>query len=366
VKSIVMVLITVAFSPGQVAAQSAPRSATGPADPLKLLLEKLNDPKLGATLRAQWNIDRAVWVEPVTALRDGATVLVTPAHADIHTSIDSAGAVWSPNGPLVSAPHNPTGGRVFIPRGYMNQAAPRRLISFAPGGGATEYAFERGYAVLSPVLRRGFVLSVINAWSTVATPIPLSDWGPHLNAIAAHVQKMLGGLGLPPSSYNYAWGESRGARFLAYASELTGTPFNGVIEERGGGDIVDSALEQIRLLNDLRAVNSDEDPLFTDYINKIGRRMRVTLRNGDLYEEFIPTALTDDERFFFKLPPTADILMPIIPPYSDNPATAHDRRFRVPAATGNRLGGGNPFDAVLAWSTGPLNTRRFLNEVDPA
>ena len=37
----------------------------------------------------------------------------------------------------------------------------------------------------------------------------------------------------------------------------------------------------------------------------------------------------------------------------------------MPAATGNRSGGGNPFDAVLAWSAGPLNTRRFLNEVDP-
>ncbi len=347
-------------------AQSDPRSPTDPRNPLKLLVDKLNDPQRGAALRAQWNIDRAVWAEPVTAVRNGATVLVTPAHADIHTSIDSAGVVWSANGPLISAPHNPTSARVFIPRGYEDQVAPRRMVSFAPGGGSTEYTFEPTYAVRSPVLRRGYVLCVINAWSTVATPIPLAQWGARLNEVVVFAQKMLSGLGLPAPTYDYAWGESRGARFLAYSSELAGTPFHGVIEERGGGDLVDSALEQIRLLNDLRAVNPADDRVMADYISKIGRRMKITPRSGGSYEEFIPTALTDDERFFFKLPATASILMPIIPPYTDNPATAHDSRFRVPAASGNRSGGGNPFDATLAWSAGPINTRRVLDEVEPA
>jgi hypothetical protein len=177
---------------------------------------------------------------------------------------------------------------------------------------------------------------------------------------------MLSGLGLPAPNYVYAWGESRGARFLAYSSELTGTPFQGVIEERGGGDLVDCALEQIRLLNDLRAVNPTPDRVTADYISKIGRRMKITPHSGASYEEFIPAALTDNERFFFKLPATAGILMPIIPPYADNPATAHDSQFRVPDTTSNRSGDAHPFDATLAWSTGPINTRRVLNEVDPA
>src|SRR4029077_4778648 len=213
------------------------------------------------------------WIEPVTAVRNGVTVLITPAHADIHTSIDSARAAWSTNGPLISAPHNPTGARVFIPRGYQNQATPRRMVSFAPGGGGTEYTLEPAYAVRSPVLRRGYVLCVINAWSNVAKPIPLAQWGPHLNEVVIFAQKMLSGLGVPAPTYNYAWGESRGARMLAYSSELAGTPFHGVIEERGGGDIPESALEQIRMLNDLRAVNPADDPVMADYINKIGRRM---------------------------------------------------------------------------------------------
>jgi hypothetical protein len=123
-----------------------------------LLVNKFNDPQRGAALRAQGNIDRAVWVEPVSALRNSVTILVTPAHADIHTSIDSAGAVWSANGPLISAPHNPTSARVFIPRGYQDQPPPRRMISFAPGGGATEYTLEPRYAVRSPVLRFKFRL----------------------------------------------------------------------------------------------------------------------------------------------------------------------------------------------------------------
>src|SRR5216683_5685768 len=117
---LVMVLITMAFNPRQGVAQSDPRSPTDPSDPIKLLVNKLNDRQVGAALRAQWNIDRAVWNEPVTAIRNGVTVLVTPAHADIHTSIDSAGAIWSPDGPLISASHNPTSARVFIPRGYGN------------------------------------------------------------------------------------------------------------------------------------------------------------------------------------------------------------------------------------------------------
>ena len=129
---LVMVLIAMAFNPRQVVAQSDPRSPTDPSDPLKLLVDRLNDPQRGAALRAQWNVDRAVWAEPVTAVKNGGTVLVSPAHADIHTSIDSAGAVWSPDGPLISAPHNPTSARVFIPRGYQNQAdglvRPRRLV----------------------------------------------------------------------------------------------------------------------------------------------------------------------------------------------------------------------------------------------
>ncbi len=58
--------------------------------------------------------------------------------------------------------------------------------------------------------------------------------------------------------------------------------------------------------------------------------------------------------------------MPIIPPYTDNPVTAHDSRFRVPATSGDPTVYAHPFDATLAWSTGPLNTRRVLNEVDPA
>src|SRR5260370_37072957 len=104
----------------------------------------------------------------------------------------------------------------------------------------------------------------------------------------------------------------------------------------------------------------------TDYINKVGRHMKITPRSGASYEEFIPSALTDDERFFFELPATARILMPIIPPYTDNPATAQDTRFRIPAEGGNRSGDAHPFDATLAWSTGPINTRRGMNEVDPA
>jgi hypothetical protein len=364
---LVMVVIAIAFDPRQVVAQSDPRSPTDPSDPLKLLVDKLNDPQLGAALRAQWNIDRAVWNEPVTAMRNGATVLVTPAHADIHTSIDSAGAVWSPNGSLISAPHNPTSARVFIPRGYQNQTAPARMVSFAPGGWFTEYTFEPRYAVRSPVLRRGYVLCVINAWSTVATPIPLAKWGPRFNEIGVFVRKMLpSGFGLPAPTYDYAWGESRGARMLAYSSEIAGTPFHGVIEERGGGDIVDSALEQIRMLNELRAANPADDPVLADYISKIGRSMRITSRSGVSHEEYIPTALSDDERFFFKLPVSAEILMPIIPPYTDNPATAHDSRFRVPATGGGRPEGGSPFDNILGWTTGPISTRRFLNEVDPA
>lgn len=260
----VTVLITVVGIPRERAAQTDAGARTDASDSLKLLVEKLNDPQRGIALRAQRNIDRAVWVEPVTAVRNGVAVLVTPAHADIHISIDSAGAVWRPKGPLISAPHNPTSARVFIPQGYVNRAEPRRMVSFAPGGGATEYAFERGYAVLSSVLRRGFVLSVVSSWSTVAKPIPMSDWGSNLNSVASFVQKMLVGLGLPPVSYDYAWGESRGARFLAYASELTGTPFAGVIEERGGGDIVDSALEQIELLNDIQASNPADDPAMAE------------------------------------------------------------------------------------------------------
>ena len=180
--SLTMVLITIINVKG-VMAQSDPRLPTNRSDPLKLLVDKLNDPQHGADLRAKWNVDRAVWVEPVTAIRDGVTVLITPAHPDIHTSIDNAGAVWSRNGPLISAPHNPTSARVFIPRGYPDQGGRRRLVSFAPGGGSTEYSFEPAYAVRSPVLRRGYVLCVINAWSNVATPIPLAQWGPRLNEI---------------------------------------------------------------------------------------------------------------------------------------------------------------------------------------
>lgn len=363
---VITVLIAIVLNPTKLMAQSDPLSPTDPDNPLKLLVDNLNDPQRGAALRAQWNIDRAVWAEPVTAVRKGVTVLVTPAHADIHTSIDSAGAVWSPDGPLMSAPHNPTSARVFIPRGYQNQAAPSRMVSFAPGGWYTEYTFEPRYAVRSPVLRRGYVLCVINAWSSVATPIPLAQWGPRLNEVVVFAQKMLSGLGLPTPTYSYAWGESRGARMLAYSSELSGTPFNGVIEERGGGDLVESALEQIRLLNDLRAVNPADDRVMADYISKIGRRMKITPRSRASHEEFIPTALTDDERFFFKLPATASILMPIIPPYADNPSTAHDSRFRVPSTTGDPTANAHPFDATLAWSPGPITTRRVLNEVDPA
>src|SRR6266568_2777187 len=365
---LLLILIAIALNPRQVAAQSDPRSPTDPSDPLKLLVRKLNDPQLGAGLRAQWNIDRAVWNEPITAVRNGTTVLVTPAHADIHTSIDNAGAVWSPHGPLISAPHNPTSARVFIPRGYQNQAAPRRMVSFAPGGWYTEYTFEPRYAVRSPVLRRGYVLCVINAWSTVATPIPLAQWGTRLNEVVVFAQKMMSsGFALPAPTFDYAWGESRGARMLAYSSELAGTPFHGVIEERGGGDLVDSALEQIHLLNDLRAVNPADDRVMADYISKIGRRMKITPPSGTSYEKFIPTVPTDDERFFFKLPATASILMPIIPPYTDNPATANDSRFRVPSTSGDLTADPHPFDATLAWSTGPIKTKilKVHGTVDP-
>ncbi len=331
---LVMVLITMAFNPRQGVAQSDPRSPTDPSDPIKLLVNKLNDRQVGAALRAQWNIDRAVWNEPVTAIRNGVTVLVTPAHADIHTSIDSAGAVWSPDGPLVSAPHNPTAARVLIPRGYQKQLAPRRMVSFAPGGGSTEYTLEPRYMVRSPVLRRGYVLCVINAWSTVATPIPLAEWPSRLNEVVVFVQKMLStGLGLPAPNYIYAWGESRGARMLAYSSEISGTPFSGVIQERGGGDLVESALEQIQMLRELRAVTPADDFVSADYINKIGRRMKITSRDGVSRDEFIPVALTDDERSFFRLPASAKILMPIIPPYTENPATARDERFRIPTSS---------------------------------
>ena len=364
---LVTVLIGMALNPRQVMAQTDPRSQTDPSDPLKLLVDKLNDRQVGASLRAQWNIDRAVWNEPVTAVRNGVTVLVTPAHADIHTSIDSAEAIWSPEGPLVSAPHNPTGARVFIPRGYQNQPAPRRMVSFAPGGGATEYTLEPRYMIRSPVLRRGFVLCVINAWSTVATPIPLAKWPSRLNEVVVFVQKMLSsGLGLPALNHTYGWGESRGARLLAYSSELPGTPFHGIIEERGGGDLVEATLEQVRLLNDLRATNLADDRMMAHYISKIGRRMKITPRSGASYEEFIPAVPTDDELFFFKLPATAGILMPIIPPYTDDPATAADSKFRVPTTSSDPTGDAHPFDATLASNTGPINTRRVLNEVDPA
>lgn len=363
---LVMVLISMAFNLRQVVAQSDPRSPTDPSDPIKLLVEKLNDRQVGAALRAQWNIDRAVWNEPVTAIRNGVTVLVTPAHADIHTSIDSAGAVWSADGPLVSAPHNPTAARVLIPRGYQKQLAPRRMVSFAPGGGSTEYTLEPRYMVRSPVLRRGYVLCVINAWSTVATPIPLAEWPSRLNEVVVFVRKMLSsGLGLPDPNYIYAWGESRGARMLAYSSEISGTPFSGVIQERGGGDLVESALEQIQMLHELRAVTPADDFVSADYINNIGRRMKITLRDGVSRDEFIPVALTDDERSFFRLPASTKILMPTIPPYTENPATARDERFRIPTGNANRSGDDSPFDAVLAWSTGPVNTRRFLKDVDP-
>ena len=346
--------------------QSDPRSPTDPSDPLKLLVDKLNDPQRGAALRAQWNIDRAVWNEPVTAVRNGVTVLVTPAHADIHTSIDSVGAVWSPAGPLLSAPHNPTSARIFIPRGYQRQPTPRRMVAFGPGGGFTEYTFEPRNAVRSPVLRRGYVLCVINAWSTVATPIPLSQWGPHLNEIVIFAQKLLtSSLGLPRPTFTYGWGESRGARTLAYASELTGTPFNGVIEERGGGELVESALEQIQMLRELKADNPADDAVLTDYIRNIGRRMKIATSSGASYEEVVPILPGDDERFFFKLPPTAKVLMPIIPPYTDNPSTAHDSRFRIPAKVIDSAGENRPFDDIMA-SKGPLNTRAFLKDVDPA
>ncbi len=254
---------------------------------------------------------------------------------------------------------------IAVPQGY-HKAAPSRMVSFAPGGWYTEYTFEPRYAVRSPVLRRGYVLCVVNAWSTVATPIPLAQWGPRLNEVVVFAQKMLSGLGLPAPTYTYAWGESRGARMLAYSSELAGTSFHGVIEERGGGDLVESALEQIRLLNDLRAVSPADGQVMTDYINRIGRRMKITPRSGASYEKFIPTVPTDDERFFFKLPATAGILMPIIPPYTDNPATAHDSRFRVPSTSGDPTADPHPFDATLASTAGPINTRRVLNEVDPA
>jgi pimeloyl-ACP methyl ester carboxylesterase len=268
----------------------------------------------------------------------------------------------------VSAPHNPTGARVFIPRGYQNQPAPRRMVSFAPGGGSTEYTLEPRYMLRSPVLRRGYVLlCVINAWSTVATPIPLVEWPSRLNEAAVFVQKMLtSGLGLPAPNCTYAWGESRGARMLAYSSEVSGTPFNGVIQERGGGDLVESALGQIQMLRDLRAVNPADEPAMADYISKIGRRMKITSRDGVSRDEFIPIALTNDERSFFRLPASARILMPLIPPYNENPATARDERFRIPTGSATRSGDDSPFDSVLAWSTGPINTRRFLNDVDPA
>ncbi len=365
---LVLILIAIALNPRLVVAQIDPRSPTDPTHPLKLLVDKLNDPKHGAALRAQWKIDRAVWVEPVTSVRNGNTVLVSPAHADIHTSIDSVGAVWSPDGPLVSAPHNPTGARLLIPRGYESETAPRRMISFAPGGGGTEYTLEPRYLVRSPVLRRGYVLCVINGWSTVATPIPLAQWGTRLNEVVVFARKTLSGLGLPTPTYIYGWGESRGARMLAYSSELAGTPFDGIIQERGGGDLVESALEQIRLLNDLRALDPVHDRVMADYISKIGRRMKITTRSGASREEFIPTVPRDDERFFFKLPASASILMPIIPPYGDNPATAHDDRFRVPSTGGDA----HPFDSTLthalssAANTGPIDTRRVLDEVDPA
>src|SRR6266849_1497223 len=73
---------------GEIIQQSGSPSPTTPSDPLKLLVDRLNDPQLGDALRTQWSIDRAVWTEPVTAVRNGVPVLITPAYADIHTSID--------------------------------------------------------------------------------------------------------------------------------------------------------------------------------------------------------------------------------------------------------------------------------------
>src|SRR6266481_4208787 len=55
---LLLILIAIALNPRQVAAQSDPRSPTDPSDPLKLLVRKLNDPQLGAALRAQWYVDR--------------------------------------------------------------------------------------------------------------------------------------------------------------------------------------------------------------------------------------------------------------------------------------------------------------------
>src|SRR5215475_14084092 len=75
-----LVLAVSVSNPTQILGQSDPRSPTDPSDPVKLLVDKLNDPKAGAALRAQWNIDRAIWTEPVTAVKNGTTVLVTPAH----------------------------------------------------------------------------------------------------------------------------------------------------------------------------------------------------------------------------------------------------------------------------------------------
>jgi hypothetical protein len=83
------------FYPERSRGTERPRLPTDPSGSLNLLVDRLNDPQRGAALRTHWNIDPAVWIEPVTAVRNGITVLVTPAHADIHTSIDSAGAVWS-------------------------------------------------------------------------------------------------------------------------------------------------------------------------------------------------------------------------------------------------------------------------------
>jgi hypothetical protein len=88
---VITVLIAAELNPRELMAQSDARLPTDPSNPLKLFVNKLNDPQRGAALRAQWNIDRSVWVEPVSAVRNRLTLRM-PIYIPRWTAPERSGA----------------------------------------------------------------------------------------------------------------------------------------------------------------------------------------------------------------------------------------------------------------------------------
>src|SRR5437870_2680733 len=67
-------------------AQSDPFAPTDPSNSIKVRVDNLNSPA-GASLRVRWNIDSAIWHEPVAVIDSrGAVRLVTPAYGEVHVS----------------------------------------------------------------------------------------------------------------------------------------------------------------------------------------------------------------------------------------------------------------------------------------